>query len=457
MSRPTGRPGGAATPGRGVVLVLVLAWCGVVLPRLVQSFTVDKHRTTLDDPLPYSVLGQVVDRGLQAALLLVCAVVVLRGLGDLPTRHRRALTLLVAPWGYVVLRDLYVGLTPHRLTDLAYPACALALWVARPRLEQLRVLGYLHGVTVVLSLGMGALVPERGVYQAVTGGALAPDKQILPIGILIGPFTNGNNCAQVLLLGLPTLAFLPRPALRRLLVGLTALALVWTSSRSSIGGMVVGGLVLLALRRTAGLRGPVSAAVLLAGLGGVVALPLLTSDPEAFTNRGLIWQESLRAWSSSPWFGNGSDWYLAAAKYVNPLGALAFHGHNQAVQVLTTSGLVGVALVLLLFAAAAVPAVRWADRGVAQPTVFLAVLLVSSSQEVSFGFVDRSFLAAVAMLPVMVLALCPPPGPRLALPGGEAAGGRPDDEPDEQVETAVGGRGPARDHRRRDRQHADAL
>jgi O-antigen ligase len=420
------------------VVLLVLAWCSVVLPRLVQSLTVDKRRTTVDDPLPYSAPGLLTDRLMQLALMVACVVVVARSVRSLPASRRRALVLLLAPWFYLVLRDLYEGQALARTSQLLFPAVVVALWVARASLQHLKVLGYLHGVLVVLSLALAIFLPEKGIYQAAGGGAVAPAKEILPIGILIGPFTDGNNCAQVLLLGLPAVAFLPRPGARRLIVLLTSFALVWTSARSALVGLVVAGAVLVALRlvRPAG-RGPLSAAVLVSGCLALVALPLLTTSSTAFTNRGFIWQESLRAWSESPLFGLGSGFYSAVARFANPLDGFAFHGHNQAVQVLVTMGLLGAGLVGALYLLLVRRAAGWATRGVSQPTVFLSALLVSGSQEVSFGFVDRNFMLAVAILPVAVLALSTPTPPGVVLHGGEDADASTDEAADEEVEARI--------------------
>jgi O-antigen ligase len=435
-------------------VVLVLGWAAVVLPRLVQSLTVDKRRATVDDPLPYSALGLLTERLAQLLLLIACVVVVVRSLNDLPDRRRRALVLLLAPWFYIVLRDLYEGQALARTAQLLFPAAVTALWVARVELRHLRVLGYLHGVLVVLSMSLAVLLPQKGIYQTAAGAALSPDKEILPIGILIGPFTDGNNCAQVLLLGLPAVAFLPRPGLRRLLVVLTTLALVWTSARSALVGLLVAGAVLLALRLAGpAARGATSAAILVAGSLTVLALPLVTTDPGAFTNRGFIWQQSLQAWSQSPLFGLGSGFYSSVAQYANPLGGLAFHGHNQAVQVLVTTGLVGAALMGALHLVLLRRAAGWAATGVLQPTVFLAALLVSGSQEVSFGFVDRNFLLATAMLPVAVLVLSTPTPTGVQGNGREDADAATDEAADQQVESRVHAEGQRGHLRGRDQRH----
>lgn len=431
-------------------VIVVLAWTAVVLPRLVQSLHVDKRRATLENPLPSSTLAQLVELACEAALLLACLVVVLSRLGRLPVGGGRGLALLLAPWVYTILRSLYLGQLPVQPSQLLYPAVVIALWATQPRMEQLAVLGRLHALTVAISLGLGAVLPAKGVYQSIEGGLVDPDKALLPVGILIGPLTDGNNLAQVLVLGLPLVAFLHPRSLRWAVGALTVLALVWTSSRSALVAVAVGGVVWLVLRRGTPLgRQLLSGAVLVMLAVAVAVLPLFTTRPGAFTNRGTIWRTSLSAWADAPLFGLGADWYSASARFDDGLGGFAFHGHNQLVHSLVTGGIVGVLLLALLTAAVIASATRWAARGVIVPTVYTAVLLVTCLLEVSYGAVDRGFLLAVVVVPVAVIAMSRPsprqppgegallgsPVQRVTLPREARAEQQPHDERDRDVES----------------------
>lgn len=430
-------------------LLVVLAWVAVVLPRVVQSLDVDKRRATLENPLPSSAAARLAELACEGALLLACLVVVLSRLGRLPTVGGSGLVLLLAPWVYTVLRSLYLGQLPVQPSQLLYPAVVVALWAAQPRLEQLAVLGWLHALTVGISLALGVLLPDKGVYQAIEGGLVDPDKALLAVGILIGPLTDGNNLGQVLVLGLPMVAFLQPRRLRWAVGALTVLALVWTSSRSALVAAAVSGAVWLVLRRGTPLgRQLLSGALLVLLAAGVALLPLVTTHPEAFTNRGTIWRTSLSAWADAPLFGLGSDWYATSAQFDDGLGGFAFHGHNQLVHVLVTGGSVALLLVALLTAALICSATRWAASGVVVPAVYTAALLVTCLLEVSYGVVDRGFLLAVVVVPLAVIVMSRPspdepayegtllgaPVERVALPREARAEQQSHDERDRGVE-----------------------
>ena len=390
--------------------LIVLAWIAVVAPRLVQSLTAEKYRVTVGSPIPISAPAALTDA---VAMLLLggwCVLLVVQRLRDLPVDRRRVLLLLLAPWCFLVARDLYLDVRPQTAA-LLYPLVVVAVWVLRPRLERLAVLGYLVGLTAVLSLAMGALLPDKGVFTSAEGQLIAPEKELLGWGILIGPFTDGNNLGQFLVLGLPAVLLVRRRMHRLAIVAVTLPALLWTSSRSSLGALGAGAAVALLLALAPHvLRRALSVLALLAAAAAMVLVPLGATSPQAFTNRGLIWRISLQEAAASPVVGLGSRWYADVAQYANSLGGTAFHGHNQFVHTLVVGGLVYVALMALLVAGLIGAAGVWAARGVGYPAAFLATLLGSCVLEVSFGVVDREFLLAVSMLPVAWIALATPDG-----------------------------------------------
>jgi O-antigen ligase len=404
----TGSVAGRYRDDRLAVALVVLAWSTIVVPRLVQSFTAPKYRTTVGTPVPLSSPATYFDGGLVAILGAFFLAVLVVHLRDLPVTRRRELAVLLAPWLYLLARDIYVDHRPDR-GALLYPMVVIALWILRPRMERLAVLGYLVGFTALVSLFLGAFIPAKGIYTSVTGELIQPDKQILPGGLLIGTFTDSNNLGQFLVLGLPVIGLIPRRWVRIILMAATVYAIVWSSSRSSIGAALAGLVAVLAMtavpangRRALSLLAVGTAAVVL------IALPLLTMSDTAFTNRGAIWRAGIRAWSASPVDGWGSQYYSELAKYANGLGGLAFHGHNQLVQTLVVGGLINVALLVLVGITAMISAARWAGTGRMFPTVYLTVFLVSCMFEVSFGLVDREFLVPVAILPVAYFLLADP-------------------------------------------------
>jgi hypothetical protein len=395
-------------------MLILLVWGYVLVPRIVQTMTAPKYRATISDPIPVSSLGQLAERGLAVALGGFCVLVVLRGTVALPTRHRLALLALLTPWIYMVSRDVYADVSPDR-DALLFPLLVLAVWVLQPPVRRLALLGWLVGFTSVLSVLLGAFLPMQGILVTPTGAFVDPEKQLIPIGILIGPFTDGNNLGQFLLAGMAWVALVPRRIPRLVLLAATAAAIVWSGSRSSMLAVLIGALAALLLVVAARpSRQSLTVVVVGAVALAVTALPLFTTDVSAFTNRGQIWISSLQGWTANPVFGLASNWYVDAGELNNGLGGFAYHGHNQFVQTLATGGLIYLALTGVLLLATGLAAGRQAAHDTLVPAVFLTMLLVSCTQEVSFGVVDRAFLLCVTTLPIAVVLFADPhprPGP----------------------------------------------
>jgi O-antigen ligase len=384
------------------VVLIVLTWLAVVLPRFVQSLTAPKHQALINDAIPYSASTAFLSHLLTLLVIGWCVLVVGLRSTDLPSDRRRVLVILLAPWIYLVTRDIYAGVHLH-LQDLEYPAIVIAVWVLRPPIRKLALLGYLAALLALISVLMGVFLKSKGLYHASSGDLVSLDKKILPWGILVGPLTSENNLGQVLVLGLPLIGLARSRIVRVVVVLLTAYAIVWTASRSSIAALAVGGLIALMLQVPWRRARQVIAVVLLMAAGLVViAIPVSTSDGTAFSNRGYIWIASLRTWSQHRTFGLGSQFYSSLAKYEEGLGGQAFHGHNTFVQMVVMGGAVALILVAAMAVVSLGSAVRWVGRGVNAPAVLLGTFFVSATLEWSFAFFDRDFLLAVTVLPMAI-------------------------------------------------------
>jgi O-antigen ligase len=384
-------------------VLIVITWVSVVLPRIVQSLTAPKHHTLVNDNIPYSASTAFLSHLLTLLVIAWCVVVVARRSTDLPTDRRRVLVILLAPWIYLITRDVYAGVHFH-FQDVEYPAIVIAVWVLRPPIRKLVLLGYLGAALTAISLLMGIFLSAKGLYHASSGDLVSLDKRILPWGILVGPLSSENNLGQVLVLGLPLIGFARSRAVRWVVVVMTAYAIVWTSSRSSIAALAVGGIIALALQVPWRKARPVIAAILLLAAGLVmIAIPVSTSDGKDFSNRGYIWITSLRAWSEHRVFGLGSQWYSALARYEEGLGGAAFHGHNTFVQMVIMGGAVALVLVAAMAVVSVGSAVRWVGRGYNVPAVLLGTFFVSATLEWSFAFFDRDFLLATTVLPMAMV------------------------------------------------------
>ncbi|MBK6873792.1 MAG: O-antigen ligase family protein [Kineosporiaceae bacterium] len=392
----------------GAPVLQVLVWASVVLPALIQTIVAPKNRVFTTSVVPYSPVASAAGAVLTLAIVAWGALILFRRFDSLPTDGRTVLLVLLLPWVYQVTRDLYEP-APPRLGLVVYPVIVITMWVLRPRLEQLSTLGYLIGLTAALSLVLAVAWPTKGILVSAAGTVVTPDKQILPWGILIGPFTDGNPLGEFLSLGLPAVAFIRSRWLRPLIIVMTIFAVVWTATRSSIAGIGIAAALAIGLTVIPARLRRVTA---IAALGAVavtcMVLPLITTTSYAFSNRGYIWQASLRAWEQRPVVGLGSQWYAESAKYTTAIGETAFHGHNEFVQLLVLGGLINVALMALMLGVVIWRALSRLREGRTAPVALIMLILVSGCFEVSFSFVHRSYLMPVTAVPVALLVFARP-------------------------------------------------
>jgi O-antigen ligase len=393
-----------------IAVLIVTSWLVVVVPRLMNSILSEKHRTSVGDSVTGNPLVNLTQRGLNFVLLGLCIWIVLSHFQKLPTDRRLALVILIAPWVFMLSRDLYVVGAKPKLIVLLYPMLILSVWILRPELHRLRLIAWLTAAFAVINLALALILPTKGLFTSAVGDLIAPDKEILSWGILVGIFTNGNNLGVFLVLAVPAVALLRQPVHRVWITALVAFCLLWTSSRSSLGAFAVMLTVFLVLGtlRASG-RGVASAVVLLVAASAIAAMPLTSPTNDAYTNRGYIWRTSLGNWSRDPWMGAGSKWYDQIGQYVNALPGTAFHGHNLFVHALVTGGIVYTALLTLMILCLIYYAIVWAIRGVSFPTAYLTCLLVSCTLEVPFGVVDNGYLFALTALPMAVIVFAPLP------------------------------------------------
>ncbi len=406
--RSSHRPPVRTLDRAGVLFVLVGAWA--IVPKVLQTLTAAKYRVRVDQAAPPPTLATVLATDLLTlGLLAFCLLTVLDALRRNPRRDLLGLVLLLAPWAWVEVRSYTLdgGLS---VSDLVYPAIVVAVWLLRPGLRHLRLLGYLAGAVAVISVVIGLAFPDQGVFRAADGSAITEEKAILPFGVLVGVFTHGNTLGQYLLLGLPLVALIQRRRVRAVLLAVSAGALLWSAARSTIAGavalaVVVGVLSLLPRGR----RSVPYRLALVAVFALVAVLPFVTTDPTAFTTRGAIWARSLAYWREHPWVGLGSDFYTRIAQTTADLGGTVYHGHNEVVQLLVTGGVVLAVLVGLLVAAT----IRRATDDRTGGTIGLAVLFAlagASLLEVSLLFDDSGVFDPVLLLPLATLLVGEPLG-----------------------------------------------
>jgi O-antigen ligase len=388
-------------------LIAIAIWLFIAIPSTLQSIGAPKTQQVVGVPAPPMIHSAAqIQLMLLGVLGAVCFLAVVLSLPGLRLGRGGSLIALLAPWIYLAVRDRELGYGVG-LAGMLYPLVIIAIYFLSPPLSSLRSIAHLTAITAVLSIGMALLRPSSALYTSQSGIQIAEDKQILPWGLLEGFLSQPNNLGQLLIIGFPAVLLLRRGPLRYLYTGVIGLALIWTASRSTIYAAGIGVLVTLvclwARRSSPTVRRAVSALSVLMMTVVLVALPLLTTDPEDFSNRGYIWHISLQAWTGSPWFGLGANWYTVIGSTSANLGGSVFHGHNQFVQALVTGGVVLVALLALLVGVLMLAASRFAARGDIFGTVYLTALLGSCWLEVSMRFVDSSSFIGVVAVPTAVL------------------------------------------------------
>ena len=125
-------------------------------------------------------------------------------------------------------------------------------------------------------------------------------------------------------------------------------------------GLFVLGLALLWFKKTRNWKLPLSIFVILSIIGNVFVLfiygggsfPLVDAFIEkilhrstTFTERTVIWQEAIRMIKEKPWFGHG---FRPIVYATNSYGTEYIHSHNQLLQRLNATGIVGLVLFAIL-------------------------------------------------------------------------------------------------------------
>jgi O-antigen ligase len=397
--------------------LIAVVWAWICVPKIIQTLLSPKYRLSVGvENAPYSRLAGIADYALYLGVIAVCVLIIIGYLTSMNTSALGRLAVMIAPWAYIVVRDLYVPTTISE-EGIVYILIVLAIWLLRPRITQLQSLGYLMGLTALISVVIALTLPAQAIFRTAAGEVIVDDKQILPGGLLVGIFTQGNNLGQFLALGLPTIFLIRHRWHRLILVALALLAIVWSASRGAMIAVGVGLIAFVLVRACRPWwRKLMAPTVVLVPFVVVCVVPLITTRPDAFTNRGLVWTVSLQAWRSEPWLGLGSDWYQTIGRTSSRIAGSVFHGHNQFVQFMVTGGVIFGLLVLPQLFVATARATRLAVDGKLFSVTWLAILGGSCLLEKSFSFVDNGNFLIAMVVPFATIVLGsdldqPPPDP----------------------------------------------
>lgn len=409
---------------RRTSILLTLLWAWVVLPRVIQSLVAPKHRRSAGiDYGGYTASASMTQNLLRVVVFAFCALLIAGGIADARRRSIIALTVFLAPWVFLVLRDLYTGRAPNG-DAMLYPVLTVTIWVLSPGPSSLRIMAHLTALACLISISMALLRPSSALFRTADGTVIAADKQIIPSGMLTGFLTQPNNLGQLVVLGLPAIALLRVSAVRHCYSGLAAFTVVWTASRSSLYALAITGAAALVVSTRHRARRAAGSTAIAAAFGAVCVLPFVTHSPSAYSGRGLIWQSSLPAWQQQPWLGEGADWYRRLAATSSSIMSTAFHGHNQLVQLLVTGGLCYAVLTAIALLLASRAAVRLAATESVFGVLFMVALAGTCLLEVSLSVVDNMALLPFVLVPLAVLSFADTGGPAHSPGRAVASAGR---------------------------------
>lgn len=375
----------------------LLAWLVgalVVVPPLIQTIQAPKARPSV---ATVSQTGSVLAGRSQTLLFLLvggtCLWIIAARWRSATTSRGWSLLVAVAGPAYLTFRDLYAGQGLNK-DQIFICLIILAVWVLRPELEDLVVLGYLVGVVAISSIALGILLPSHALWLSADATVIDSDKAILPFGVLVGIFPNGNILGVCLVIWLPFAMLIRSRGWRWAIVGASLFALIWCASRGSFLALGLSAVTVAILHYTPRRgRRAVATAAALSTLVLVAALPWFTTDPLAFTNRGWIWAGSIDAWESSPAFGLGTNWFRIVGTTSGILGP-AYHAHNQFLQALVTGGVVALLLLVWLLWLATNAAARLAVWRSSVPAAFVVALAASLVFEVPMSIDNMKTLPA---------------------------------------------------------------
>lgn len=419
---PTGRgPAtlGAAAPAdlaeardrrrrRGQVLVIALVTFALGSSRSVVNLLVGGRAAataTSTGTVVATGAGELAGNVAAAAFVLACLGVVVANVAQVRRFPQlTALILFLVFFAVVTVADFVANeASGLRFSYYAIAVLLVVGWSVQPRFEDLGIIGAVGLLVAVASL---ALIPSGTGWMSESYATLN-EKALIGDRTLGGIYPQGNILGMVLSSTMPLMLLFKRRllGLASFAVGLWALLL--TASRTSWAGLAVSTavvLVLLAARKGRVLR-------ILTVLGAVaitsvvVALPILTTDPLAFTARGQIWIYSREHWGSPTalLFGSGLDVYGIGGAIATALGAPSYHGHNEFVTLMTTSGLVAAVLFAVLFGLA-VARVLMLPIGRPMRTVsyFLLTLIGISIAETPLRIDTVDLLAWCTWLPLVL-------------------------------------------------------
>lgn len=378
---------------RAFALLTVGAIALVVIPDLITYLMVEhspvlppgEAQTSSDLPL-----AQLASLGGSAVLLALTAVVAaMRGH---PDRDVTGLFVLLLAVNVPFLVSPQVPPPADLPKILLANLFVLAIWNVGAPISGLKWVPYTVAAISVYSLIGGLIIPEFMMYNT------ASEKAIVAGWELAGPFGHANVLGMYCALAFALVPLIPERRLRLAVGVILAATMIAAASRTAlIAAALVAVWWLFCWFRSIARISVRAAGTALVGVSAALmfAVPFADWDPSAFTERALVWAESLKVWQQSPTVGMGVNWFLNDAQQAANIAKWAYvgTGHNMVVDTLVKSGLLGLAVLTLLLVAA-IKSTR--------------ALRIPSQQIACFGYLIAFFVAATteavwALLPNLQL------------------------------------------------------
>ncbi len=399
---PSLAPARSATARAASYALLLLFWGASISLSIAQTLTMSRRvavegvKTAISQPVVDAWYVGFLVPAIIAVLVLLFRVVFVRN--DLVP-----LLVTLTPWIWINLNEFTRGNVIPEQTILPI-GVALTFWAIQPRVSDLKLYALLATILAAVSMALTSSAPTL-MYMPQSFDE-ATEKSITGLPLLAGFFSHPNANGLFLVLALPLTYLFSRWYLRWITAGVILTAIVWTSSRTALFGAAVWLVVMLlslaVRRRIAGVLGVVLAILMVA----VVVVPVTTTDPEAYTERGAIWQFNLAQLSGLHWvFGLGHNWYTDNYPMLkSALSSAAGHGHNVFVTYTVTGGLILVSLIAVVVVFSARTASRLPDRERVGAFAFLCVLAGVSITESAWRVEAPDTLFAAMLVPIFIIA-----------------------------------------------------
>jgi len=339
-----------ARDDRDARTLTTLAFAGSTLPGALDYLAHSHHTLLASDAAVRSPLASNAALAINIMLVIFALYVAISRRMNI-TDHLSDMTLILAIFGWSLLglwrENEVVG---RAIIDyVTVGLVILALWCLRPSRKLYTHIGRLVSVLVVYSLVFGLTDPGGAFYTSLQGAIGESTKAFIGNNQLASVFGHSNTLGIAVALGIPFILQLKTRPARVAVLGMAVWVILWSASRTAIFAAGFALVVVVVVSRVPrAVARALAVAISLATFAVVFALPLRTTDPDAYTRRGAIWIGSLSQAHRNLALGQGPNWYYDIAQFDNQLGAQASSGHNWFVSTLVVGGAVGLVLGIVL-------------------------------------------------------------------------------------------------------------